>query len=403
MTNLKFQRGDNMKAGTQSVKVVRIVNVPPQEVFEAFAYECRLREWMSDGARTQPRKGGLFEVRWNSGYEARGLFTAWKPPSKLAFTWNSAMEPGETTVQVTLKPVEGGTRVTLTHSGFGAGKKWAGRAEESEREWNGGLDNLKSTLETGIDLRELGRPRIGVGFETAEGNAGVLLTAVISGSPAELAGLCKGDVMVRMDGRQVRDEEEFGAIFRSFQAGQRIKVAYVREGKRHTTTVGLGTRPVPEIPDDPDALVEQVRQAHEQAIAALRTAVMMVVSDEQAGIAPAEGEWSVKQVLAHLSGAERGFQAWVANVLIGEQTPITGDLPEQFAAILASAPTVGALVDRFERDLAESRAIVASLTPEHRANKWRYRQIAQMLVAFGPHTQDHVGQIQNTVRAVQKP
>ena len=68
--------------------------------------------------------------------------------------------------------------------------------------------------------------------------------------------------------------------------------------------------------------------------------------------------------------------------------------------MFATAPTVGALVDRFERDLAESRAIVASLTPEHRANKWRYRQIAQMLVAFGSHTQDHIGQIQRTVRAV---
>ncbi len=391
-----------MKANTQSVKVVRIINVPPQEVFEVFAYECRLREWMSDGARTQPRKGGLFEVRWNSGYEARGLFTAWKPPSKLAFTWNSVMEPGETTVQVTLKPVEGGTKVMLTHSGFGAGKKWAGRAEECEREWNGGLDNLKSTLETGVDLRELGRPRIGVGFETAEGNVGVLLTAVISGSPAELAGLCKGDVIVRMGGRKVSNQDDFIAIFSSCRAGQRVPVTFLREGKRQTVTVELGTRPMPEIPDDPAVLVEQVRKVHEQAIAALRASVM-ALTDEQAGMPPAEGEWSVNQVLAHLSGAERGFHAWVANVLIGEQTPITGNLPEQFAAILAAAPTASALADRFERDLVESRVLVASLTPDaqgRRANKWRNRQIAQMLVAFGPHTQDHIGQIQKAIQTI---
>jgi uncharacterized damage-inducible protein DinB len=147
-------------------------------------------------------------------------------------------------------------------------------------------------------------------------------------------------------------------------------------------------------------LIEQVRQTHEQAIAALRTAVMMI-ADEQAGRPPAEGEWSVREVLAHLTASERGFQHWAVNVLLGNETfGIPGQLAESFAAAFATAPTVGALVERFERDLAESRAWVAALTPEHRANKWRYRQIAQMLVAFGPHTQDHIGQIQKTIERI---
>ena len=85
-----------MKTDTQSIKVVRTINAAPQEVFDSFQYECRLREWMCDGTRTAPLKGGLFEVCWNSGYEARGVFTAYSPPRALAFTWGSAMEPGET-------------------------------------------------------------------------------------------------------------------------------------------------------------------------------------------------------------------------------------------------------------------------------------------------------------------
>jgi len=388
-----------MKTDTQSIKVVRTINATPQEVFDSFQYESRLREWMCDGTRTVPRKGGLFHVWWNSGYEARGVFTAYSPPRALAFTWTSPYEPGDTSVRITLKPVEGGTRVTLTHSGFGAGKKWAGRAEESEREWSGGLDNLKSVLETGLDLRQLNQPRLGLGWETALGGSGALVTTVISGGPCEQAGLQKGDVIVRAGRQKIRGEQDLMKAYLTWKAGQRVPFAVIRAGKRKTITVELGTRPVPEIPGDPAALIEQVRQTHEQAIAALRTAVLMV-TDEQAGLAPAEGEWSVKQVLAHLSAAERAFHAWIANMLIGEQTPITGNLPEQFAAILASAPTVSALVDRFEHDLTESRAIVASLTPEHRANKWRYRQVAQMLVAFGPHTQDHIEQIQKTVCAV---
>ena len=389
-----------MKTDTQSIKVVRTINAAPQEVFDSFQYECRLREWMCDGTRTVPRKGGLLHVWWNSGYEARGVFTAYSPPRALAFTWTSPYEPGDTAVKVTLKPVEGGTKVALTHSGFGAGKKWAGRAEESERERNGGLDNLKSVLETGVDLRQMNRPRLGLAWETAPDASGALVTAVISDGPCEQAGLQKGDVIARAGRQKILGEQDLMKAYLTWKAGQRVPLAIIRAGKRKTITVELGTRSVPEILNDPAALIEQVRQTHEQAIAALRTATLMI-TDEQAGLAPAEGEWSVKQVLAHLTASEQAFQRWAVDVLLGNETfGITGYLPEQFAAVFASTPTVGALVDRFERDLVESRAIIASLTPEHRANKWRYRQIAQQLVGFGSHTQDHIEQIQKTIRAV---
>ena len=383
-----------------TIKATRIIRASPEIIWEALTQASRLREWMSDGARTQPRKGGLFNVWWNSGYEARGVFTSYLPPRTLAFTWGSASEPGETTVKVTLRPVEGGTKVTLTHSGFGAGKKWAGRAEESEREWNGGLDNLKSVLETGLDLRQMDQPRLGLGWETAPGERGALVTAVIAGGPCDQAGLTKGDVIVRFAGRKVKSEQDLLTIFFSCRAGQRVPVTFLRKDERHKATIELGKRSSPQVPDDPLVLVEQARQAHEQAISALRTAAIMI-TDEQAGIAPAEGEWSVKQVLAHLSASERGFQRWALDVLLGNETyGIMGQLPEQFAAVFATAPTLGALLDRFEHDLVESRTIVASLTPEHRSNKWRYRQIAQQLVSFGFHTQDHIEQIQKTVRGV---
>jgi uncharacterized protein YndB with AHSA1/START domain/uncharacterized damage-inducible protein DinB len=396
-----------MSANRTSVKVVRTIQTSSEMVFEALAYECRLREWMCDGARTVPRKGGLFYVWWNSGYEARGVFTSYSPPrglktaGALAFTWGSPYEPGETSVKITLKPVEGGTKVTLTHTGFGTGKKWAGRAEESEREWNGGLDNLKSTLETGVDLRQARLPRFGLRWEPAPDEAGALVTIVMEGGPADLAGLRRGDVIIRMAGCKVRNEQDLLAVFHTCRAGQRVPIIFLREGKRHATTVELGASPVLGIPDDPAVLVEQVRKSHEEAVAVLRATVLMI-PDEQAEQSPAEGEWSVKQTLAHLSASERGFQSWTMDVLLGNATHwIEARLPEQFSAVFASAPTVGALLNRFERDMAESRALVAAITSERRANKWRYRQIAQMLSSFGFHTQDHIQQIQAIVQAVQ--
>ncbi len=389
-----------MKANT-NVRVVRTIQAPPQEVFDALQYECRLREWLCDGARTVPRKGGLFEARWNSGYEARGVFTSFLPPRSLAFTWLGTGEPGETQVQVTLKPVEGGTKITLVHSGFGTGKKWAAPIEQARDGWTRGLDNLKSVLETGLDLRETQQPRLGVMFDAAPDRPGVLLADIAADSPAEKGGLQKGDILTSMHGCKVRNVQDFVNIFQTLRGGQRIKVVVVREGRRRTLDVELGTRPVPEIPGDPAAVAGQARQIHERAIAALRAAVAGL-TDEQAAQAPAEGEWSVKQTLAHLCVCEPGYRSWAVDVLLGNETHwVEARLPEQFASVLATTPTVGALLDRFEREAAESRAFVAALTPEHRANKLRYRRIALMLLDFAWHVNMHLEQVKKTIQAIQ--
>jgi uncharacterized damage-inducible protein DinB len=250
----------------------------------------------------------------------------------------------------------------------------------------------------------MNRPRIGLGFETFEDNKGALLTAIVSGSPAELAGLQKGDVIVRMGNSKVRGQEEFIAVFSTCRAGQRVKVAYLREGKRHTTTVELAARPVPEISGDPVIVVEQARQVHEQALNALWTSVALL-TDEQAELAPAEGEWSIKQALAHLIVCEPEYRAWALRVLLGDNPEywVEARLPEQFATVLSARPTVRALVERLESELAASRAFVGALTPEHLANKVRYRLVAMHLVDLAHHVNLHLEQIQATAQHIKSP
>jgi uncharacterized protein YndB with AHSA1/START domain len=390
-----------MKTKGTSIKVVRVIQSPPEMIWGALTQASGLREWLCDEARVEPRRGGRIQMNWREGYEVCGVFTSFSPPRSLAFTWAGLDDPGESSVRFALKPVEGGTQVRLIHSGLGTGKKWAGWIEQAEGEWNDAMDNLQSVLETGVDLRQARLPRFGLRWEPAPDKAGALVTIVMERGPADLAGLRRGDVIVSFAGRKVRNEEDLMAAFRLCRAGQRVPIIYLREGKRRTTTVELDTRPVSEIPSDPVVLVEQAHKAHEQAIAALRASVM-ILTDEQAGMSPAECEWSVKQTLAHLSASERGFQSWAVDVLLGNETHwIEARLPEQFAAVFASAPTVGALLDRFERDMAETRAMVATLTGEHRANKARYRRIAQMLLDFAFHTEDHLQQIEKTIRAIQ--
>ena len=63
---------------------------------------------------------------------------------------------------------------TLTLEDASDSKDWAKMAGEIEKGWNEGLDNLKSVLEMGIDLRFVNRPMLGLdGFEHRPGDEGV--------------------------------------------------------------------------------------------------------------------------------------------------------------------------------------------------------------------------------------
>jgi len=74
----------------------------------------------------------------------------------------------------------------------------------------------------------------------ADGTPGVLLAGVRAGSPAEVAGLRRGDILVGIDGRDVRDIEDFMYALSASKPGQRGKVAVLRDGKRVELEVTFG-------------------------------------------------------------------------------------------------------------------------------------------------------------------
>jgi len=104
------------------------IAAPPERVFRALTSKeitdwwvrpgvFDTREWTGD-----VRKGG----RWRASGVARGQpyvlegeFLEVQPPTKLVHTWQRAGLPGlPTTVTYHLQPIDGGTRLTLRHTGF---------------------------------------------------------------------------------------------------------------------------------------------------------------------------------------------------------------------------------------------------------------------------------------------
>jgi uncharacterized protein YndB with AHSA1/START domain len=114
-----------VEAGTsQSLTVERDVYIEasPDTVFEFFTDPVKAVRWMGIAATLDPRPGGAYRVEIGQ-WVAVGEFVEVDPPNRIAWTWgweNADMltAPGSSTVEMTLTPEDGGTRVRLVHSGL---------------------------------------------------------------------------------------------------------------------------------------------------------------------------------------------------------------------------------------------------------------------------------------------
>lgn len=147
------------------VEEKRVIQVKPEAVFRTLSQAYEWREWLCQEAKFASRPKKKWEAKWEDGYEAKGVFTALDPGRKVAFTWEDALTPKPTKAEFSLKPIPQGTELTLRHTGYEPGPKWAKALAMARMAWPPCLDNLKSILETGIDLRIARRPMMGINFD----------------------------------------------------------------------------------------------------------------------------------------------------------------------------------------------------------------------------------------------
>lgn len=85
---------------------------------------------------------------------------------------------------------------------------------------------------------------------------GVLIGAVSFGSPADGSGLRAGDVIVEMDNRPMRHEEDLRRILAEHCPGEQVDISVVRQQELHRLRVTLGQLPevLPDRPQSPPVL-----------------------------------------------------------------------------------------------------------------------------------------------------
>ncbi|WP_165966140.1 SRPBCC family protein [Actinomadura sp. 7K534] len=102
------------------------IQAPPEAVWRFFTDPARLARWWGQ-AEADARPGGVLRVSMPDGPRPvmHGEFVELLPYERIVFTfgWEPAPEapaiaPGASRVEVTLTPADGGTSLTLRHSGL---------------------------------------------------------------------------------------------------------------------------------------------------------------------------------------------------------------------------------------------------------------------------------------------
>ncbi len=76
-----------------------------------------------------------------------------------------------------------------------------------------------------------------------EPKSGILVGSVVEDSPAEEAGLKRGDIIVKFNGEKVGDVDHFRLKVAETGVGKKVPLEILRDGKKKRITVKLGERP----------------------------------------------------------------------------------------------------------------------------------------------------------------
>jgi uncharacterized protein YndB with AHSA1/START domain len=124
----------------------------PERVFQALASREILDWWINPGVfdtrewSGDVRKGGHWRasgIARGEPYALEGEYLEVDPPTKLVHTWKRVGAPGApTTVTYLLQPQDGGTRLTVRHTGFIPPEACASTGEG----WEASLGRLATSL-----------------------------------------------------------------------------------------------------------------------------------------------------------------------------------------------------------------------------------------------------------------
>lgn len=392
------------------------ISAPADLIYRAFTSASALREWLCDVSTTNPNEGGRIYLAWHRGYFASGYFTRLVPDQAISFSWIGKDDPAWTQVNILIHPTEINQEflVELQHLGVGSDPAWDSTRDEITQGWELGMENLKSTLENGKDLRMVNRPLIGIypedlGLLTKEArdklaipvDYGVVVSGIVPEYGAEQAGMQLNDVIVAIGGKRVENIKTLGVMMNEFSPGDQIKIDVYRGPEKMGFDVATKVQSVAVLPDSLEELAKELETASSKVLDTLE-GILENITEAEAAFSPGSEEWSVKEVLVHLIHNEREIHSWI-NGLYADQEGFHDEWPGdnlfRIRATLAAHPTVDDLLTELRLSLKETVASVAFLDQEFARRKQSYWRLGTELLGAPKHIMEHIQQIEDNIIA----
>lgn len=394
-----------------SLRLEKDIKAPVKEVYRAFTKQSTITEWLCNTASIDITMLTRLYLWWDNGYYTCGEFLKVVPDKEIIFSWLGRDDPGKTRVRVTFKPVDSGTHLILEHRGMKEDEKWKSTVEQIRHGWEIALNNLVSILETGQDLRIINRPMLGINMDDFSPDIaaamgipvfqGVRLEGVVEGMGAEKSGLRKDDVLVEIGGKPVLGYHSLASVLLGKKAGQKVDIVYYRGPEKHTATLVLSPRPIPEVPTTPSELAQAVAELYEQGDQLL-AAALQGISEEEASFKVSLVDWSAKEVLAHLIHTERDWQFQIQKWMLSDDSGFAPNLDSRIKATVKVFPTIPDLTLELKRAETETVELLRNLPGEFVAQKDTFWLLAYNQVQFKSHTSEHAEQINAAVAAARK-
>lgn len=386
------------------------VNAPLKSAYRAFTNSTSLREWLCDVATVEPHPKGRMYLWWRGDFYSSGHYLELEENKCVKFRWFANIDSAPTEVTVNFAEKDGGTLVKLDHE-IPSDDSWKKIGETFRENWVESLENLKSVLETGIDLRIANRPMLGIApgdFTEEQATAlgipvreGLRLDGLVAGMGAERAGLQKDDVIVEMNGHPIRsDASSLPNAIAGKKGGENIQVVFYRGPEKKTVTMELSRRPMPDVPSSPTELAKQAREFIMPALSELENC-FEGVSDEQTMKRPEPGEWSALEIVAHLIQNERNNSAFLASLIDGFELTTDGfgtNVTPQVEAMVKAYPSAALMLTALRRSVEEVLAFTALIPDEFASNnKGSYYRFGSGLLQPNLHIGSHTQQVKDAL------
>ncbi len=393
-----------------TVSTETFVNASVKTAYRAFTNSTSLREWLCDVATVEPHPKGRMYLWWRGDFYSSGHYLELEENKCVKFRWFANIDPAPTEVTVNFAEKDGGTLVKLDHE-FPNDDSWKKIGETFRENWVDSMENLKSVLGTGIDLRIANRPMLGIApgdFTEEQATAlgvpvrdGLRLDGLVAGMGAERAGLQKDDVLVEMNGHPIKnDASSLPNAIAGKKGGDNIEVVFYRGAEKKTVTMELSKRPMPDVPFDQAELEKRARELYEAGLAELEKC-FEGVSDAQARKRPEPQEWSALETVAHLIHQERFNVIFLASLIDGYESVADGfgtNVHAYVQATVKANPSVALMLSALRRAVEEVLAMTA-LIPDGfvQNNRGSYYRFGFGLLQPNFHITGHVEQIKEAL------